>query len=409
MRIAALFIAMCFASQAIAGMDEGIAAYKKKDFATTFVEIAPLAEQGHLYAQDLLGLMYLLGQGVPKDEAKGVQLITASAEGGFADAQFNLGAMFENGQGVEKDLDEALAWYTKSAEQDYAVAQANLGMMYANARGVEQDDEVAVEWYTKAAEQGHAIGQRLLGAMYLLGRGVEQDDDLAFEWTSKAASQNDEFALAILGEMYENGNGTEKDIVKSEHYYTLASKAGNELARKALGRLQASKNCVAKASTFLFNEAVMCTDKNALRAAIQDGGAVVEREDDDYWYDIYDSSQVLEGTSKLSVSYIKDKFARAFYEYDSDMDTEKVVEVRDMVVSKYGKPATSSGNPAVGEVRYTWKLKDGIQLEVKRGWPDTTVYMTYTHPANFAALEAEQERQKRAAEVEKRGKQNRAF
>ncbi|MDD4911578.1 MAG: tetratricopeptide repeat protein [Sideroxydans sp.] len=409
MRIAALLIAMCFASQAVAGMDEGIAAYKKHDYATTLVELAPLAEQGNLSAQDILGLMYLLGQGIPKDEAKGVQLITASAEGGFADAQFNLGAMFENGHGVEKDLAAALAWYTKSAEQGYAAAQGNLGMMYANARGVDQDDEVAVEWYAKAAEQDYAVAQRLLGAMYLLGRGVEQDDDLAFEWTNKAAAQNDEFALAILGEMYENGNGTEKDLAKAEHYYTLASKTGNELARKALGRLQASKNCVAKATTFLFNEAVMCTNKDTLRAAIQEGGAVVEREDDGYWYDIYDSSEILEGTSKLSVSYIKDKFARAFYEYDADMDTAKVVEVRDMVASKYGKPATSSGNPAVGEVRYTWKLKDGIQLEVNRGWPDTTVYLTYTHPANFAALEAEQERQKHAAEVEKRGKQNRAF
>ncbi len=80
-----------------------------------------------------------------------------------------------------------------------------------------------------------------------------------------------------------------------------------------------------------------------------------------------------------------------------------------MVSSKYGKPVTSNGKPSLGPVTYTWKLKDGIRIEVARDWPDTTVYLSFINPENFAAMNAEQERWKQADENEKRSKQSEAF
>ncbi len=92
-----------------AGLDEGVAAYKRGDYATALREWRPLAEQGHAKAQNNLGFMYRKGRGVPQDYAK------------------------------------AMKWYSKAAAQGDTIAQNILGNMYYEGRGVLQDDAEAVE------------------------------------------------------------------------------------------------------------------------------------------------------------------------------------------------------------------------------------------------------------------------
>ncbi len=295
------------------------------------------------------------------------------------------------------------------AEQGHAEAQFNLGLMYDIGQGIAHDDAQAVQWYRKAAEQGHARAQWSLGYMYDEGEGVTKDEAQAVQWYRKAADQCHADALLRLGWEYEHGSGVTRDLEKAVQLYAPCAKRGDENAKNELASLRKKQKCLKQASTQLFGEALNCADRTVLRLAAKQAGAKATRLDSRYWYDTYDSSELLEGTSELSIAYIKEKFAKAVYKYNSMMDAHKVVEVRDMVVSKYGKPATSNGNPSLGPVSYTWKLKDGIQVKVSREWPDTTVYLTYTHPANFAAMEAEQARQKRAEEDEKRGKQSKAF
>ncbi len=53
-----------------AGLDEGVAAYHRGDYATAFREWHPLAKQGNAKAQYNLGVMYGNGLGVPQDEAQ---------------------------------------------------------------------------------------------------------------------------------------------------------------------------------------------------------------------------------------------------------------------------------------------------------------------------------------------------
>ena len=45
----------------------GDAAYMKKDYATALRHFRPLAKQGHVGAQDYLGWMYYVGDGVTRD------------------------------------------------------------------------------------------------------------------------------------------------------------------------------------------------------------------------------------------------------------------------------------------------------------------------------------------------------
>ena len=54
-------------------------AYAEKDYITALKESAPLAEQGNADAQLLLGRMYLMGQGVTKDNDQAAKWFEASA------------------------------------------------------------------------------------------------------------------------------------------------------------------------------------------------------------------------------------------------------------------------------------------------------------------------------------------
>ena len=58
---------LLLATPALAGYDEGVAAYERGDHKTALQEFRPLAEQGDADAQTALGWMYYLGQGVTED------------------------------------------------------------------------------------------------------------------------------------------------------------------------------------------------------------------------------------------------------------------------------------------------------------------------------------------------------
>eukprot|EP00808_Paulinella_micropora_P009558 g76511.t1 len=236
------------------------------------------------FAQVQLGYRYLLGQGVPRDLAKAVELWTAAAAADSAVAQYHLGyahwyclglaqnetkgeqlmlqaaarleelkelatqgtqgdimAMFcvariyDKGQGVQINKKLAVEWYEKAAGAGNALAQSNLGWCYKKGRGVQQDFKKAVELYTKAAEAGNALAQSNLGVCYNNGQGVRKGSKKAVEWYTKAAEAGIASAQSNLGWCYEKGQGVQKDLKKAVELYTKAAEAGNALACSNLG------------------------------------------------------------------------------------------------------------------------------------------------------------------------------
>ena len=80
-------------------------------------------ESGSQYAQYSLGKMYFLGNGVPKDVSKAIQLLMSSANQGNQYAQYVLGKLCLQGKEVEKNPEAAEDWLTLSAVQGNAHAQ----------------------------------------------------------------------------------------------------------------------------------------------------------------------------------------------------------------------------------------------------------------------------------------------
>lgn len=63
-----------------AGIDEGVVAYEKGDYAEALREFQLLAEQGHIFGQYILGSMYSKGQGVPQDYTEAIKWYRKAAE-----------------------------------------------------------------------------------------------------------------------------------------------------------------------------------------------------------------------------------------------------------------------------------------------------------------------------------------
>ncbi len=148
------------AGAALAGYEDGMRAAQNGDYAAALREWQPLADQNHPRALTDLGFMYANGHGVPRDEAKAVELYRRAAELGLPLAQFNLGYTYLHGQGVARDPAEGLRWYERAAKQGFVAAQFNLGVRYYTGEGVERDLGEAYVWFALAERGGHARAER---------------------------------------------------------------------------------------------------------------------------------------------------------------------------------------------------------------------------------------------------------
>ncbi|MBT5037994.1 MAG: sel1 repeat family protein, partial [Rhodospirillaceae bacterium] len=106
------------------------------------------------------------------------------AESGHAEAQYNLGLMYVGGHGVARDDAEAAKWYGNAARQELTEAQYNLGLMYALGQGVKKNYILAHMWWTIAARQGHqgASKNREIAAAGMSRDQMAEAQKLAREW-----------------------------------------------------------------------------------------------------------------------------------------------------------------------------------------------------------------------------------
>lgn len=166
----------------------------------------------------------------------------------------------------------------------------------------------------------------------------------------------------------------------------------------------------ATSKVHLFNVNLLLATRERFRKAIKKAGAPPLRENDRYWYDKYDSSHLLDGTDILYAGYVErtGKLAIVEYRFPTRMNTHKIVEVKDMLASKYGSPDTSSGNPDLGSVSFTWD-QSLVKIVVKRGWPDTTVYLDYIVKDAKEKMDAEVAENERKQKQKKCKTQSSAF
>jgi TPR repeat protein len=167
-----------------AGVDEGVSAYQRGDYAAAYREFLPLAEQGDPDLQHKLGMMLSSGKGVGKDYPAAVQWYRLAAEQGHARAQYSLGNMYFLGYGVTPDLGEALKWFSRAVAQGESHSRHRLGQMYEKGVGVEKDYVKAYMWFSLAVDGGvrKSIRSRNFLADLMTPEEIDDARRLASEW-----------------------------------------------------------------------------------------------------------------------------------------------------------------------------------------------------------------------------------
>lgn len=173
---------------------------EKKDAEQVTAVIKRKAKAGVADAQYTLGIMYLIGDGVPKNGAEEVRWYRAAA-GRSARAAFMLSIMHQYGEGVQKSSAEAFRLMRIAAELGDPRAQYYLGTYYYQGIGTAVSRKNAATWFKSSAEKGYDDAQLAYGMLLLAGDGVPQDKGQAVEWLGRASGQGNAKAKELLREL----------------------------------------------------------------------------------------------------------------------------------------------------------------------------------------------------------------
>jgi TPR repeat protein len=183
--LVAITFALGLHGSAMAGFTEGANAYNARNYSLALKEVAPLAKAGHADAQHLLGLMYYMGRGVPRDYKQAMLWHRKAALLGKADAQYVVGAMYYTGNSVPQDQKQAVSWFRRAAEQGHAEAQHALGLMYRyHAAGMPQDVVLAYVLWSLASAGGNmnATEQRAAILRQMTQEQIEEGQAMSRAW-----------------------------------------------------------------------------------------------------------------------------------------------------------------------------------------------------------------------------------
>lgn len=176
----------------------GVSGRPDMEKAVTFYKAAVEAEDAA--GMTTLALLHQIGQGVPRDTAKMVELMKGAADLGYHFAQYRLAQVYLRGDGVPGGKDEAL--------------------------GI-PDAAMAVTYFNKAADAGN-----LSAALELSELVTDPSVDLGQDPADVAmlirrlARQGMPQAIQRLAVIYETGNGLERNPSAAARMYVKAMESG---------------------------------------------------------------------------------------------------------------------------------------------------------------------------------------
>jgi TPR repeat protein len=214
--VAALLLFPCGSARA---QSSGQAAAKKK----SIEDLREIAYAGNVAAQVQLGVIYLTGDGVPRNDTEAVKWLRKAADQDNALGERYLAEMYFKGRGVPADNDEAAKLLQMAAQQGDAESEHNLAVLYTQGLGVARNVKEAAKWMARAAAQNLASAQQGMGALYENGDGVAPDPAEAATWYRKAVDQNYVPAMNSLASLMATSD--DKHVRNPQEAVALATKA----------------------------------------------------------------------------------------------------------------------------------------------------------------------------------------
>ena len=196
-----------------------------------------VAGQGDGEAQYELAGMAAAGRGMPASDVEAFAYMKEAAARGMADAQYQLAAMYAAGRGTTADKKAATEWGRRAAAQSHIPAQFSLGCLLVESDDAAQKAE-GVNWLKRAAEAGSRPGALFLAAALARGEYRLAKDEVAAEALLKPlAERGDHEAQFVIAWLYMFSEKFAERRALARDYLELAAKGGHEQAAAALKSL----------------------------------------------------------------------------------------------------------------------------------------------------------------------------
>ena len=155
------------------------------------------ADEGQIWAQTRLGVLYARAEDDPLRWEKAVRLLQLAAGQGDAEAQYELAGMAAAGRGMAASDVEAFGYMKEAAARGLADAQYQVAAMYAAGRGTSPDKAEAIEWGRRAAAQKNIPAQFSLGCLLIESEETELKAE-GVNWLKRAANEGSRQAALFL-------------------------------------------------------------------------------------------------------------------------------------------------------------------------------------------------------------------
>ncbi len=144
---------------------EALDAYRQKDFKTALAIWEEEAKENNDQAFANLGLIYLQGEGVERDQLKAKELFEKASELGNESGDYNLALMYQAAIGVEENFDKAIAYFRNAVKKNHQGANFRLALLLLRDR---IDEELVREGFNcmlNAALTGHTMAKIQVGGL----------------------------------------------------------------------------------------------------------------------------------------------------------------------------------------------------------------------------------------------------
>jgi TPR repeat protein len=173
--IVILLLQACAAPQgADSAYNQGVAAYRAKDFATARKHWASSVADGDLSAQNNLGYLLYYGLGGERDTEGAVRLWRKAATAGHPEALWHLGDAYQDGDALPQSHVEAYAWYRCAVATAEAGSEGEDGSVeQAIANDARKSLEKLLGQLSRDEfERGEVLAKQYIAKYSGLGRGA---------------------------------------------------------------------------------------------------------------------------------------------------------------------------------------------------------------------------------------------
>lgn len=149
----ALLLLVLLCSVAVADVADGIAAFKRGDYAAAFSEFTIAAGTNDPFAQNVLGTMYAQGLGVERNYKLAADCFFKAQALGLPEAMANLAKMYASGKGVPQSNTAALQYYHDAALSGFQPAILRMAEIYERGElSVAPNATIALDWRARLRE-----------------------------------------------------------------------------------------------------------------------------------------------------------------------------------------------------------------------------------------------------------------